>query len=256
MMASKHPYETRNNITNSNDNRPTDSEVLSAIKTSMESSFAELKDEIINLKEIVIKNLIEENKQLKNKVGSLEYKVQNLEYGLNSLEQYGRRNNLEISGIPESIDISKLEETVINILSAVGVPAQKIDIEACHRIGKAEKKAGSRRTIIRFLNRKHCKDALINRRKLKALDISAIGLDNATIYFNENLTAINSDIAYRCRLLRKVKKIDNTFSKDGTNYIIMKKDDRPLRITHKFQLSNLFPNFVFGEKVDGENVAV
>ena len=110
MMASKHPYETRNNITNSNDNRPTDSEVLSAIKTSMESSFAELKDEIINLKEIVIKNLIEENKQLKNKVGSLEYKVQNLEYGLNSLEQYGRRNNLEISRIPEVLTSVSLKK--------------------------------------------------------------------------------------------------------------------------------------------------
>ena len=36
----------------------------------------------------------------------------------------------------------------------------------------------------------------------------------------------------------------------------MKKDDRSVKIIHKFQLSNLFPKFSFGEKVDGENVEV
>ena len=255
-MASTHQYETRNKTTSSNDNHPTDSEILSEMKLSMESSFAEIKDEIINLKEIVIKNLMDENKQLKKKVGLLEYKVQNLEYNLNSLEQYGRRNNLEISGIPESIDITNLEKTAMNLLSAVDAPVEKINIEACHRLGKVEKKAGSRRTIIRFVNRKHCKEALINRRKLKSFDASAIGLNNATIYFNENLTPVNSDIAYRCRLLRKEKKNENTLSKDGVNYIVLMKDDWPLKFTHKFQLSNLFPNFLFGEKVDRENVEV
>ena len=34
----------------------------------------------------------------------------------NSLEQYGRRNNLEITGIPDDVDDQNLEEKVIEIL--------------------------------------------------------------------------------------------------------------------------------------------
>ena len=43
--------------------------------------------------------------------------------------QYGRRNNLEITGIPDDVDGQNLEEKVIEFLDK---------IEACHRIGKSK----------------------------------------------------------------------------------------------------------------------
>ena len=39
-------------------------------------------------------------------------------------------------------------------------------IEACHRIGKKDTRIGSTKTIIRFINRKHAKQALSNKKKL------------------------------------------------------------------------------------------
>ena len=59
-----------------------------------------LKDEVINLKDIIIKNLQDENKRLKTKVNALENKIFDLEIQNNNVDQYSRRNNIEISGIP------------------------------------------------------------------------------------------------------------------------------------------------------------
>ena len=52
-----------------------------------------LKEEIVNLKDIVIKPLQDENEKLREKCSTLENKVVTLEQNLNSLGQYGRRNN-------------------------------------------------------------------------------------------------------------------------------------------------------------------
>ena len=43
--------------------------------------------------------------------------------------------------------------------------AQNGDIETCHSIGKSDKKTSSKKTIIRFVNRKCYRKALINRKK-------------------------------------------------------------------------------------------
>ena len=43
--------------------------------------------------------------------------IVSLESNINSAEQYGRRNNMEINRIPNSISDGNLEWTVINVLS-------------------------------------------------------------------------------------------------------------------------------------------
>ena len=51
-----------------------------------------------------------------------------LEQNLNSLGQYGRRNNLVLSGIPESIPDNQLENTVSSIISDIVVSIQAEEI--------------------------------------------------------------------------------------------------------------------------------
>ena len=77
---------------------------------------------------------------LRAKRSTLENKVVTLEQNLNSLGQYGRRNNLVLSGIPESIPDNQLENTVASILSDIGVSIQSEEIEACHQFGKTDRK--------------------------------------------------------------------------------------------------------------------
>ena len=62
-----------------------------------------LKGEVIRLKDTVIKGLQEENERLCDKCQKLESTVTLNGSSHDTLEQYGRRNNMVISGIPDSV---------------------------------------------------------------------------------------------------------------------------------------------------------
>ena len=94
-----------------------------------------LKDENLNLKEIVIKNLQIENEELWQKCKQLERLCKKDESDHNGLAKYGHQNNIILSGIPDSISDNKLEESVISVLADIDVYVRYQDIEACHRFG-------------------------------------------------------------------------------------------------------------------------
>ena len=55
-----------------------------------------MKDEFLNMKDVIIKRLQEENELLRSRCSKLENKVVLLEQSVNQVEQYGRRNNIVI----------------------------------------------------------------------------------------------------------------------------------------------------------------
>ena len=85
---------------------------------------------------------------------------------MNQVEQYGRRNNIVISGIPDDVADDDLENAVTSIMEDVDVIVQNGDIEACHRIGKSDQKTSSKKNIVRFINCKYCKKAIVNTKNL------------------------------------------------------------------------------------------
>ena len=107
-----------------------------------------LDKELLNLKDMIIKDLQVENQRLRMKVNNLENKVMSLEMNGNHLEQYGRRNNLEITGIPDDISDENLEEKVIQVLSESQVNVSSSDVEACHRIGKSKNSSKNKQTMV------------------------------------------------------------------------------------------------------------
>ena len=169
---------------------------------------------MLNLKDVIIKNLQVENQRLRNKVNNLEKKVISLEENSNSFEQYGRRKDLEITGIPDDVEDQNLEEKVIEILDKMDVNVSSKDIEDCHQIAKS--KNFSKTTIVRFVNRKYTKKPLVNRKGLKNIDRTSVGLQKShSIFINENLTPTNSKIVFHCRELKRNGRIDKTYSRDS-----------------------------------------
>ena len=83
------------------------------------------------------------------------------------LQQYIRRNNIEVVGIPSNIVDKDLERTVIDIADSIDVKISKNDIEACHRLKDRRNPTGPKRTIVRFINRKKCDALHRNKKKLK-----------------------------------------------------------------------------------------
>ena len=87
------------------------------LEKKMSSRFDDLDNELLNLKDVTIKNLQVENERLRKKVNVLENKILTLESEHNSLEQYGLRKNIDITGIPDSVPDQNLEEKVMDILN-------------------------------------------------------------------------------------------------------------------------------------------
>ena len=94
---------------------------------------------MLNLKDVIIKDLQIENQRLRNKINNLDKKVITMEENSNSLDQYGQRNNLEITGIPDDVDDQNLEKEVVEILGTIDVNISSKDMGACHRIEKSKK---------------------------------------------------------------------------------------------------------------------
>ena len=90
-----------------------------------------------------------------------------IESSHDALEQYGRGNNLVISGIPDSVQYSGPISTV-TVFSDSDVKVESREVELCHRICKSNN--GSKKTIIKFINKKFFKKALLNTKQLEEID--------------------------------------------------------------------------------------
>ena len=120
-----HNYNTRGNSVQEDDTTPS---MLQKLEEKLLSRMDGLSAEIINMKDVIIKNLQIDNEKLRKKVDFLENKIITLEKNENLLEQYGRRNNLEITGIPDNVSHSDLENKVVGILNSIDVKVTSADI--------------------------------------------------------------------------------------------------------------------------------
>ena len=69
------------------------------------SNYKKMHEDLLHMKDEIIKNLVANNKELQVKVNKLEEKIYDLTKSttieIESNNQYIRRNNIEISGIPQ-----------------------------------------------------------------------------------------------------------------------------------------------------------
>ena len=119
------------------------------------------------MKNIIIKRRQDENAQLKDTIANLQHKVIILETGTNSMMQYDRINNIEITGIPDNIGDKNLEHSIIEVFKAAVIQTSHNDIEDYHCIEKF--KSNSKKTIVRLVNQNFVSRSYIIGRKSKML---------------------------------------------------------------------------------------
>ena len=198
------------------------------------------KDEIIQSLQNEVLALQNRICKLKSQVPLLEEALINNEIKINNADQYSGRNNIVLQGIPQSVKRKDLEDKVINVLDKVNVKVTKNDIEACHRLGD------SRKTIVRFVNRKHSFEALKNKKILMSVDLTSIGLDkNTNLFLSQNLSDYNNKIAFHCRELRRKRLIDSTWAYDGKIFIKIQDNGNKEEIKHLSQLTRKFSDHIF-----------
>ena len=64
------------------------------------------------------------------------------------------------------------------------------------KVNPRKSKRNLKKAIVYFVNRKHFKCALVNRKKLKYFHSNSIGLPNVKLYYNENLIEYKNILAF------------------------------------------------------------
>ena len=221
-------------------------DILNNNAEKMEEKLSKISDDISEMRNEIIKNLVEENKKLQEKAKNLEEKVKKIAISTEATNQYGRRNNIEISGIPDYVNDEDLEETVKDILEEIDVKTKKRDMEACHRLPPTRNNK-NKKVIVRFVNRKTCENALKAKKKLLNVNMESLNFyKNTKIYINENLNKYFQYLSFRCREL-KSSKIINNYKYQNEMFLIRFDDgmgkEKTTKITDDNQLFNLFPDF-------------
>ena len=130
----------------------------------------------------------------------------------------------------------------MDILNEISIDVSPRDIKACHRVDVS--KNSSKKTIVRFINRKHAKKALISRK-----DLRKRSLPNSNVFKNENLTMKNNEIAFLSRKLKRSGHLTKLYTRNGTVHISSPEihGGEVSKIYHINELFNLFPYYDFGE---------
>lgn len=179
---------------------------------------------------------------VRKKINDQEEEIAELYDLQDDLEQYTRKNSLEIHGVPESAYTST-EEVVLKLAEALNVAVKPDDVEISHKLNRK----GVKPIIVKFQSHKVKSSMYKERAKLKHVRVSdlfpyssaATRVESERIYLNENLTSYRRGILKVANQKRKDGLVLSAWSMDGKIFVKTSPDGRPIRIYDKSDLENL-----------------
>ncbi|XP_065223980.1 uncharacterized protein LOC135848117 [Planococcus citri] len=205
---------------------------VSGIKSSVEKIQTDV-DKIIS----DIQNLQSTTNDHKNRLQDLEEENSELWNKIEEMEQYSRKNNIIINGIPYQED-ENLHTIIKNLGDKLETNVSEGDINATHRL--PTKKRGQIPPIIVRLNKRSVKDQMIRKSREKRINSSDLDFSQQPprpIYVSEHLTSFSMSLLSKGVELKKKKLIAGAWSNDGKIFIRPKENDKPIRITQEDQLA-------------------
>ena len=182
--------------------------------------------------------LVQSNCALQSELNELGRRVQALEYEHDALEQYTRKFNVEIYGVPE-YEGENLQDIVMKIGLKMSVDVTTQDIDIVHRLFR--KWQVIKPIIVRFPSYKKRREFYKGRFYLKETNITEIigiaqGYANGRIFVNENLTQYRQEVLAKARKMKKANKIFRVWTVDGKIFARKTEDSRPVRISEIWEL--------------------
>ena len=216
----------------------------------LKASFHKQTTEINTLKEslkgaeILTDQLNKSVECLKKKVENQRNEINELYEQQDNLEQYTRKNSLEIHGIPEDLYAST-EQAVIKLGEHLQVDILPEDIDISHKLftGKSNPKG----IIVKFISHKK-KTQLYKKRtalkKIKLADMfpgppSAAIANSKGIFINENLTPFRKKVMKKANQLKKGNLLLNAWTLDCKIFVKTSPEGKPIRIYREDDLYNL-----------------
>ena len=145
---------------------------LSSDLAELKNAFEAQKRKLNDTKELLEKTmslnslLKEELSQARDKIKKQAEEIAELYDFQDKLEQYTRKNSVEICGIPESA-YKSTEKAVLKISETLNVATSPEDIEITHHLNRKGVEKGIRPIIVKFISRKVKTKLYKSRAKLK-----------------------------------------------------------------------------------------
>ena len=174
---------------------------------------------------------------LRGEIKLINERVYEVEKEVYKTNQYNRRQNLIIEGIPNKIPQRDLERTAVNIIHQLGFPVQFRDVVGCHRLHKpSNDPTVPTPTIIRFTNRKVTEFCIQNSRYLSKIRLPW------RITVREDLCESNDYIVSQCELLKKRGVINHFMIRNGFVKTVRKRGEVARKVIHPDDLKSMFPD--------------
>lgn len=183
-------------------------EKITEMQNDMKYNYETLKAENEDLK-IKMDTLIRQNKEKDREITKLKSR-------LNQLEQYTRRDCIEIHGMKED-DEEKLEINVLKIINKMNIVLKQEEITAVHRIGN--KQSRKPRIIIVKLNRKKADEIVASKKKTILNKDIFSNNDETKIYINESMSPEYKELFWKTKNAAKENEYKFVWFKRGKLYV-------------------------------------
>lgn len=220
------------------------------LKIFIEDQFSDY-SESLNYHEVIVKELTTTIQSLKNEISELKkenaslksdnnlikVEIESLKSETLELQQYSRRSNLEISGLPETQgeDTKQLVTSVLNVLNI----HNQENIVVAHRVPTAKKDI-AKPIIVQFTS-KFERDKCIAAAKPKRLLASDVSdrFDSVPVFVNEHLAPGIKRLLYLSKQYKLEQNFKYCWVKDGKIFLRKEDNSRVIRVKKESDLFNL-----------------
>lgn len=209
-------------------------EFKSAIERELRKEIRDLKSSVSFLNEEVEKlkgeniDLTRDNKSLRSineklttECESLRKQMSHQDQRITASEQYSRKCNLEIKGIPKLAN-EDLPSTLHEIGALLNVPILKDDVEKCHRV-PAKNATSIPNIVVQFKSRSK-RDSVLQKAKKTRISTQDLGhSSNTPVFINEHLCPVLKQLLGMAIAKKKTANWKFVWTNDGR--ILARKDE-------------------------------
>lgn len=188
------------------------------------------------------KAIANENVTLKKTVLALEGRIKTLEDHVADLQQYSRRDCMEVRGIPFRKD-ENTNNIIQEVAKLMNVDIEENDISTSHRLPVSSKFKGKNAIpplIVKFVRRDDKAKFYRGRKFLQAHNASSLGYaEDSNIFINECLTEKNREIFNLGLKFKKANHFKFIWTSNGKTYIRKDKGTKAILIDSKDTLKKM-----------------
>ena len=179
----------------------------------------------------------EEIQRLNTQSTSLEVQGTNESKKVDALEQYGRRLNLEIAGVPVK-DGENTNDIVVKVAKLANVEITKDQISTSHRLAAKPKRnaidqaaQSTHPIIINFISTDIRRRLYANCQNLRNANLKHFSTDSTNhFYINENLTRYRKKLFWNVKAKAKSHQFKYYWTSNGNIFVKKSEESQPLLI--------------------------